>query len=84
MTTERFDNQFALAHCELLTECDVLDLYGYNTARQCEAETTAHESECDEFSKQDAMDCIGEVESMTCVDLASDTVPKACERACSP
>jgi len=81
MTQERFEKRYAASSCELFADCEVLDLQGFATHRECET-TTDVTDECDDFDSKAAQACISGIEAMDCSALFAGSQPNACDRVC--
>lgn len=83
LTEQRFERAYTEKRCGLLTDCEALDLYGYQTSRECGADLRGAPEECEEFDTDKARKCLDSIDSMDCERLMSTDVPAACESVCS-
>ncbi len=82
MGKKKFDKQNAEERCQLLEDCEVLDMYGYSSINECDDELRNTYNECDDYDKKAAKECIDELKKMNCQDVYDERFPPACGHAC--
>ena len=83
LSKNRFEENFAEEVCLLYSECEILDLEGYSTARICRQDMTQFTDECGEYDTAKAKACIQAVRSSSCEDLHERGLPAACNQVCT-
>lgn len=83
LTEQRFERAYTEKRCALLSDCEVLDLYSYQTSRECGEDLRGLPEECEVFSVKKARKCLESTDSMDCERLMSIDVPSSCESVCA-
>ena len=79
---EAFDEDYSEYYCALLSECEVLNFYGYGNVRECKETASATDDNCN-FEDEKAEKCLEGIEAAGCQDLWDKSLPKACEQVCT-
>ena len=82
MGPDRFEERFTEAHCELLADCEVLDLQGYATHQECTEDARGLTDDCETFERQNASECIKAINRMDCESLLTKRLPRVCNSVC--
>jgi hypothetical protein len=82
LSAEQFDTDWLDAHCTLLSECEVLDLYGHSALDECLTDTPPLAEDCEDFDKEAAQDCLDRTEAMSCEAVLDNHTPTACKEVC--
>ena len=82
MSQEGFEEDFGESYCTLLSECEVLDFYGFKNMRDCQDTAKATEKNCD-FDDDKADECLEGIEQSGCQDLWEQGLPNSCTQVCS-
>jgi hypothetical protein len=83
LNKDRFNEKYADEVCLLYSECEVLDLEGYSTARTCRQTLGQHTDQCDEFDSAGAKSCIAAIRGFSCEDMLERGLPGICDDVCS-
>ena len=78
---EGFDDDFVESYCTLLSDCKVLDMYGYRSDRDCNAQATGVTDRCD-FDGDAAETCLDDIAATGCQDLWEAGLPESCSTVC--
>ena len=81
MTEDRFQQRYAEEHCALLSDCHSLAAHGYTTVRDCESQQPPT-SDCENFVRERATDCIQALVERTCEQALERVAPVSCRRVC--
>lgn len=82
MTEKRFEQRYAEEFCALLSDCGGLEMRGYASARDCEAQQSAAVAVCDNFASDQASDCIDDLSQRTCDQAFDQVAPRSCSMVC--
>jgi hypothetical protein len=82
LDAERFDTEWTETRCTLLSECEVLDLYGHSSEPECVQEADIKADGCETFDRKIGRDCLEGVEQMSCTALLDDDFPASCDQVC--
>ncbi len=86
---DEFAADYASATCTLYDECEVLDLYGYETddRQSCVAALKTSyapsSNTCEGFDPETAETCIMQIEQLACEQLYDDVFPTICDTVCT-
>jgi hypothetical protein len=78
----KFDKQHAEQRCAMYEECEVLDMYGYSSPAECDADLRNTYDDCKDYNRKAAKQCIEELEAMSCGAVFDERFPSACNHAC--
>jgi hypothetical protein len=76
-----FEDDFVESYCALLSECEVLDLYGYQSDGDCNTQASGVTDGC-EFDEDAAEVCLDDIATTGCRDLWDAGLPDSCSEVC--
>ena len=84
MGKKKFDKKNAEELCQLYEACEVLDIYGYSSIEECDADLRDTFNECDDYDKKAAKSCLKEMKSAECEASSDDDGGESdCASICS-
>ena len=81
LTAENMNERYAEEFCTYAQECEVLDIEGFSTSKECENEAATISDECDNFDRKMARKCLKQVAELSCEDGLSGP-PASCDKVC--
>jgi hypothetical protein len=76
-----FNDDFTESYCTLLSDCEVLDIYGYRSVQDCNSQASGVTDEC-EFDDDAAETCLDDIAATGCRDLWDAGLPDSCSVVC--
>jgi hypothetical protein len=83
MDQAAFERRYAESSCELFADCEVMDLQGFATHQECEADATIIADPCTDYDAKAARACVAAIDAMECSALLLNSQPDVCGRVCT-
>ena len=81
LTAESMDKRYSEEFCTYAEECEVLDIEGFSTSKECANEASTMPESCSEFDRKKARQCLKRMSELSCEDGLAGP-PAVCDEIC--